>query len=168
MSMTGLEHTVLRLHEVDPAQLIAVLARYGLSIEWVASGTEIPGSFWGDEEAGLIGHTLYLRPDTPLHSALHEGCHWICMTPKRRAALHTDAKGTQAEEDATCYLQVLLADELACLGRARMFRDMDAWGYNFRLGSAGKWFAEDAEDARDWLVARGLLSPSGSLLTDPS
>ncbi len=29
-----------------------------------------------------------------------------------------------------------------------MCRDMDEWGYSFRLGSAANWFAEDAEDAR--------------------
>lgn len=165
---TGLEHTVLRLNEVAPDELIELVGGYGLAVEWVEEGAEIPGSFWGDEEAGLIGHTLYLRPDTPLHSALHEGCHWICMDHQRRDSVHTDAKGTQAEEDATCYLQVLLSGELKCFGRERMFRDMDAWGYNFRLGSAARWFAEDAEDARDWLVARGLLSPSGELLPDPS
>jgi hypothetical protein len=35
--------------------------------------------------------------------------------------------------------------------------DMDAWGYSFRLGSAARWFQEDADDARQWLAARGLL-----------
>jgi hypothetical protein len=34
---------------------------------------------------------------------------------------------------------------------------MDAWGYTFRLGSAARWFAEDADDARRWLLARGLI-----------
>jgi hypothetical protein len=38
-----------------------------------------------------------------------------------------------------------------------MFADMDAWGYSFRLGSARAWFERDAEDARDWLIARGLI-----------
>jgi len=33
---------------------------------------------------------------------------------------------------------------------------MDAWGYSFRLGSARRWFFEDADDARGWLVRRGL------------
>jgi len=36
---------------------------------------------------------------------------------------------------------------------------MDAWGYSFRLGSAQAWFEQDAEDARSFLVARGLLPP---------
>jgi len=35
--------------------------------------------------------------------------------------------------------------------------DMDAWGYTFRLGSTRAWFERDAEDARAWLAARGLL-----------
>jgi hypothetical protein len=34
---------------------------------------------------------------------------------------------------------------------------MDEWGYTFRLGSAAAWFAEDAEDARQWLIRHGLI-----------
>ena len=56
-----------------------------------------------------------------------------------------------------CYLQILLADELPALGRERMLRDMDAWGYSFRLGSARAWFADDAADACAWLRANGLI-----------
>ena len=35
---------------------------------------------------------------------------------------------------------------------------MDEWGYHFLLGSARRWFEEDAEDARAWLLNRGLIS----------
>jgi hypothetical protein len=77
--------------------------------------------------------------------------------PEKRAAIHTDASESQAEEDATCYLQILLADALPGAGGERIMADMDAWGYTFRLGSARAWFERDAEDARDWLHARGLL-----------
>jgi hypothetical protein len=42
-----------------------------------------------------------------------------------------------------------------------MCRDMDEWGYSFRLGSAGAWFAEDAEDACAWLIRHGLLDEAG-------
>jgi hypothetical protein len=38
-----------------------------------------------------------------------------------------------------------------------MCRDMDEWGYTFRLGSAAKWFDQDATDARDWLMRNGVL-----------
>jgi hypothetical protein len=38
---------------------------------------------------------------------------------------------------------------------------MDAWGYTFRLGSAGAWFEHDAENARDWLIEHGLLTSAG-------
>jgi hypothetical protein len=34
---------------------------------------------------------------------------------------------------------------------------MDEWGYSFRLGSAARWFAQDAEDARSWLERYGLI-----------
>ncbi len=42
-----------------------------------------------------------------------------------------------------------------------MMRDMDAWGYSFRLGSAGAWFERDADDARHWLSIRGLIDAGG-------
>lgn len=148
---------VLRLAEIDPAALRALFGAHGLAIEWLARDADIPGSYWGESEAGLVGDRLYVRPDTPLHSALHEACHWLCMDASRRAGLHTDAGGDDIEECAVCYLQVLLADRLPGVGRARLLRDMDAWGYSFRLGSAAAWFAADAEDARAWLAGRGLM-----------
>lgn len=137
--------------------LSAILARFGIVIHDPGRGNPIPGSYWGESEAGLIGNRLYLRDDTPVHSALHEACHYICMDATRRAALHTDAGGDDAEEDAVCYLQVLLADEIPGFGRAPMLADMDAWGYTFRLGSAQAWFERDAEDARLWLSGHGLI-----------
>jgi hypothetical protein len=41
-------------------------------------------------------------------------------------------------------------------------RDMDAWGYSFRLGSSRSWFESDAGDTRAWLLDRGLLSAAGT------
>ena len=134
-----------------------LLSRYGLSLERVSSAMEIPGSYWGDSEAGLVGSTLYLRQDTPLHSLLHEACHFICMDDRRRAALDTDAGGDDLEESAVCYLSILLADELCGFGRRRMLADMDAWGYSFRLGCTQAWFEADAEDAVAWLECHGLV-----------
>jgi hypothetical protein len=43
------------------------------------------------------------------------------------------------------------------MGRARMFADMDAWGYSFRLGSSQAWFESDAEDAVAWLTEQQLV-----------
>jgi hypothetical protein len=79
------------------------------------------------------------------------------MAAARRAALDRDAGGDDNEECAVCYLQIVLADELPMLGRVRMLRDMDAWGYTFRLGSARAWFEEDAGDAARWLELHGIL-----------
>ena len=152
---------VLTVTESDPDALRALLARYGLQLTLLAAGETIPGSHWGESEAGLVGDVLHARPDTPLHSVLHEACHYACMTPARRAGLHTDAGGDDLEENGVCYLQILLADQLPGFGRARQFADMDAWGYSFRLGSAQRWFEEDAEDAREWLVAQGLIDDAG-------
>ena len=147
---------VLRLTDIDPTALCALFGGHGLGIEWLAADADIPGSYWGESEAGLVGDTLHVRPDTPLHSALHEACHWLCMDAGRRRGLHTDAGSDDVEECAVCYLQILLADRLPGVGRARLMQDMDAWGYSFRLGSAAAWFETDADDARDWLRSRGL------------
>lgn len=144
-----------------------LLARYGMQIEQVGDGAGIPGSYWGDSEAGLVGNTLFVRRDTPLHSALHEACHYICMDDARRTRLHTDAGGDVPEENAVCYLQGLLADNIPGYDRTRLFRDMDDWGYSFRLGSARAWFEHDAEDARGWLATHRIIDdaqrPTGQL-----
>ena len=145
----------------DPDPLVRLLARFGMIIRQEPEGLPIPGSFWGDEEAGLIGNTLVLRPDTPLHSILHEACHYICMDEERRNGLNTDAGGDYDEENAVCCLQIMLADELPNFGRDKMMADMDAWGYTFRLGSARAWFERDAEDAREWLLGHGLITRTG-------
>lgn len=148
---------MLTCADLPPTLLPTLLARFGLTLDWIAPGAPIPGSYWGESEAGLIRDRLYVRADTPLHSALHEACHWICMDQARRQALHTDAGGEVAEENGVCYLQLLLADELPGVGRERLCRDMDDWGYSFRLGGAHRWFQEDAEDARQWLLHQGLI-----------
>lgn len=159
--MTANPDQVLRCAEIGRGALEGYAARYGLTCHWVPDRCAIPGSFWGAPEAGLVGDGLYLRDDTPLHSALHEACHYVCMDPSRRATLHTDAGGDFAEEDAVCYLQILLADTFPGVGRARLMRDMDTWGYTFRLGSARAWFEQDAADARQWLSDLRLIAPDG-------
>lgn len=141
-------------------QLQTLLHPYGITIEYVDADHTIPGSFFGEREAGLKGNILYLRDDTPVHSALHEAGHFICMDPNRRAKLDTDAEGDYDEENGVCFLQIVLAGFVDKLGRARMLRDMDRWGYTFRLGSAKAWFEQDANDARDWLIGFGILDHS--------
>lgn len=143
--------------------LHSLLQKMGLQIQLVEAQAEIPGSFWGDEEAGLIGSSIYIRADTPVHSVLHEACHFACMDEQRRQTLHTNAGGSADEENAVCYLQILLSDTLPDMGRQRMFNDMDSWGYSFRLGSSQRWFMEDAADARLWLDQKGLLELANQL-----
>lgn len=139
----------------------ALLRRFDLELVPEPDGATITGSYWGDEEAGIVGHKVFARGDTPIHSLLHEACHTICMTHERREQLARDAGGDELEEAAVCYLQILLADQLDGVGRDRLMRDMDAWGYSFRLGSAARWFAEDAEDAHKWLIDNGLVDNQG-------
>ena len=148
---------MLLLSSVDRVEVALLLGRYGMELVLISPDEVIPGSFWGDSEAGLKGDRLYSRLDTPVHSILHEACHYVCMTPERRAGLDRDAGGDDLEESAVCYLQVVLADALPGVGRRRLCADMDAWGYSFRLGSTQAWFEGDAEDARGWLREHGVI-----------
>jgi len=148
---------VLRVEDLDNRPLADLLGRIGLRLQACTADEPIPASYWGDSEAGLRENSLFARADTPLHSILHEACHYICMDGERRRRLDTDAGSDEAEENAVCFLQILLADELEGLGRERMFADMDRWGYSFRLGSSHSWFEHDADDALSWLLDKGLL-----------
>jgi hypothetical protein len=148
---------MLLLSSIDRVEVALLLKRYGMALELIAPEELIPGSYWGESEAGLKADHLYARLDTPIHSILHEACHYICMSPERRAGLDRDAGGDDLEESAVCYLQVLLADELPGVGRRRLCADMDAWGYSFRLGSAQAWFEGDARDAQQWLRDHGVI-----------
>lgn len=150
---------------VDRCALL--LARYGITLVAIEPSAAIPGSYWGESEAGLIGSRVYCRPDTPVHSLLHEACHFMCMDADRRATLDRDAGGEHDEENAVCWLQIALADHLEGMGTGRMLADMDAWGYTFRLGSARAWFEYDADDARRWLIDKGLLDAAGRLTWRP-
>lgn len=150
---------VMRVRDTDINLLRTLLQRFGMTLVMVADAEPIPGSYWGESEAGLLGDKLHLRSDTPLQSVLHEASHYLCMDPDRRAALNKDAGGDFDEENAVCYLQILLADHLPGFGRERMLSDMDAWGYTFRLGSARAWFEQEAEEARAWLINKGLVDP---------
>lgn len=151
-----------------PAQALQNLLHiYSIQVKSVANYEAVPGSFWGDSEAGLIKNSLYVRPETPVHSALHEACHYICLDPVRRNDLNTDAGGDYDEENAVCYLQILLAAKLSGCSADIIIRDMDSWGYTFRLGSALAWFQNDAEDAQQWLLKEQLIDqdnlPTGRL-----
>jgi hypothetical protein len=152
---------VLRLSDFDCRALRALLQRFGLRLEIGPENAPIEGSYWGGAEAGLVDQRMLARNDTPVHSVLHEACHYICMDAMRRQNLHTDASGDYDEENAVCYLQIVLADALPGIDRERMFRDMDAWGYSFRLGSAKSWYEHDALDAKQWLIQNGIICSLG-------
>ena len=153
----------MRMADVGFDASSALLARYGLMLQRVENGEVIPGSFWGECEAGIIGNKVYARDDTPVHSLLHEAGHLIVLPADRRAEVHTDATDSIDEENAVCVLQSLLADEIPGYGRDRLFTDMDAWGYTFRLGSARAYVEQDAEDAWRWLQTARLIDDMHNL-----
>lgn len=153
---------VLTCNDIDLNGLSELLGRFGLSLERVADHAPIPGSWFGEPEAGIIARRVIVRSDTPVHSALHESCHLICMDETRRSTLHTNAGGDYDEENAVNYLEITLADYLPGVGSKRIMADMDSWGYTFRLGSARAWFEQDAEDARRWLLHHLLIDKSGN------
>ncbi len=144
-------------------QLQDLLKPFGIVIKPVSLNEPIPGSFFGDREAGLLGNQLLLRADTPVHSALHEAGHYICMDEERRQTLDTNAEGDYDEENGVCYLQILLSNYLPDVGQHRMMQDMDSWGYSFRLGSAKAWFENDAEDAQQWLRRHNIIDEHNQL-----
>jgi hypothetical protein len=154
---------MMLLATIDRRALRRLLRAYGLDLRLVTEAAPIPGSYWGESEAGLQGKVLLARLDTPLHSILHEAAHYICMTPQRRVNLNRDAGGDDAEEGAVCYLQVLMAAALAVIAGEQIYDDMDRWGYSFRLGTARAWFEQDAADARSWLHERGLIDERSRL-----
>jgi hypothetical protein len=149
--------TVLLLCDIAIADVATLLARYGLHLELVEDDAPIPGSYWGEPEAGIVGTTVHARADTPVHSLLHEAAHLVVLDPVRRQSVHTDATDSIEEEDAVCVLQSLLGDALPGVGAQRVLADMDAWGYTFRLGSARTYVEQDADAAWSWLFARGLV-----------
>jgi hypothetical protein len=149
------------ISDVPRSAILSLLQRYKLDLHVVEDGAVITGSFWGDSEAGIVGSTVFVRADTPLHSFLHETCHVICMSDERRNSLDRDAGGDDLEESAVCYLQVVLADHVEGIGRDILMQDMDAWGYSFRLGNTRDWFQSDAEDAKEFLMNHGLLDAAG-------
>ena len=151
---TSLPATVLTCGELPAGALEHLFGRLGIAVTVVGEVEDIPGSHWGAPEAGIGPDRLFVRADTPVHSALHEGSHLVCMGALRRRVADTDAGGDELEEGAVCWLQIRLADELPGVGRDRLMRDMDAWGYSFRLGSTRAWLEGDAQDASEWLERR--------------
>lgn len=151
------------MRDVCFADVAGLLARYDLILHRIADGEDIPGSYWGESEAGIIGHDVYVRDDTPLHSMLHEAGHLIVLPAEKRAAVHTDATDSIEEENAVCVLQSVMADAIPGYSRDRLFTDMDTWGYSFRLGSARAYIEQDAEDAWQWLIDHQLLDAARAL-----
>jgi len=154
---------MLRIADVPLETIISLLQQFDLELFLEEPDSAITSSFWGDSEAGIVGRSVYVRADTPIHSMLHETCHILCMTEERRSGLDRDAGGSDIEEAAVCYLQVILADSIEGVGRDRLMLDMDEWGYSFRLGNTQDWFQHDAEDAREFLINHGLLNSAGDV-----
>jgi hypothetical protein len=146
---------------LNSASVKDLLNNYGIEVICLDTDNDIPYSFWGHPEAGRLGSKLYIRGDTPIHSVLHEACHFICMPAEQRFAEEVDAKGSAHEENATCYLQIILAEHISGYSRNQILKDMDDWGYSFRLGSARNWFIKDAEDAHEWLINEHIINSLG-------
>ena len=138
--------SVLLIGDLPVGSLQGLLERYGLNLVVQAADQAITGSFWGDSEAGIVATDVYVRPDTPVHSLLHEACHTICMDEARRSGLDRDAGGDDLEEAAVCYLQIVLADEIDGVGREheefklRLNKDKDI---EIALHAARAWCEPD-------------------------
>ena len=137
--------------------LVRLLRRYGIRLRIGRANGPIAYTHWGSPEAGIKRTSLYIRPDTPVHSALHEACHIICAEPRRRRLMKRDAGGCIVEENAVNALSIMLGAEIDRYGPYRHIRDMRRWGYSFRLGSARRWFERDSSDALQWLWQQRLI-----------
>lgn len=147
---------VLRVADIGLDAPAALLARYGLRLHRVESDAAIPGSFWGEPEAGIIGCDVYVRDDTPVHSLLHEAGHLIVLPAENalRCIPTRPIRWKKKTPPVTCRS---CWPSNCLVWAARLMADMDSWGYTYRLGSTRAWFEQDAENARSWLDARGLL-----------
>jgi hypothetical protein len=159
--MTYNHSYMVNYENLNPDSIKELLSHYGIQINCSVPGVAIPHSYWGAPEAGRIREQLYIRGDTPIHSILHESCHYVCMPAELRALKQVDAKGSAMEENATCYLQILLAEHIDGYSRTQLMKDMDAWGYSFRLGSANSWFTQDAEEVQQWLISQKIINAQG-------
>lgn len=149
---------MVKYENLDARSVKDLLNHYGIKVNCFDNHTDIPHSFWGNPEAGRLNEQLYIRGDTPIHSVLHEACHYICMPAVQRAVELADAKGTVDEENATCYLQIILAEHIGGYSRTQILKDMDDWGYSFRLGSAYAWFTRDAHETKQWLINKQIIN----------
>lgn len=159
------------LKNIQPPSLRPLFDHYQLNLKEVDINNDIPYSFWGAPEAGRFQSTLYAREDTPIHSLLHEACHFICMSPQQRHADSHDAGGSALIENACCFLQLVLSDHIPNFNLAIHMHDMNTWGYNFRLGSVARWFYADSDDASQWLIRQKIIDnqfqPTWQLRSQP-
>jgi hypothetical protein len=149
--------------DFENKELHNLINKYHLELQILADDEPIPASFWGEPEAGLIGKTIFVKKATPLHSMFHELSHLICMTEGRRLSVNKDAKSDDEEESAVCYLQILLGDLLTGVSSNLLMKDMDDWGYSFRLGSTQAWFQDDSCDSKKWLQKENILNEKGNI-----
>ncbi len=119
MTIPDVPPDVLLVGDVESAAIDHLAGCYGLTAERINDGEAITGSFWGEPEAGIKGLSVFVRSDTPIHSMLHEISHIICMCSERRRHLDRNAGSDDLEESAVCYLQIILADFVPGVGRAR-------------------------------------------------
>ena len=61
---TGVHAPVLTVADIRREELEQVFAPQGLTLVDVPPGAPIPGSYWGDSEAGLVDDDLFVRADT--------------------------------------------------------------------------------------------------------
>ena len=85
------------------------------------------------------------------------------MPATQRTDPQVDARGSAREENATCYLQILLSDHIENYDRNQLMQDMDDWGYSFRLGSANAWFYQDADEVCQWLIKHQIINKGGEV-----
>ena len=68
----ALDSGVTLIADLREAEIRDLLSAYGARLVMMPCGRDIPGSYWGDSEAGLIESDVFVRTDTPAHRKILE------------------------------------------------------------------------------------------------
>lgn len=142
---------VLCLVELGEVLVVVLFVCFDLWFECVVDGELIFGSFWGDEEVGIIGIIVYVCGDMLVYLLLYEVCYLIVLLLECCVVVYIDVIDLIEEEDVICYLQIVLVDVFLGVGCDWLMVDMDVWGYLFWFGLICVWFEQDVENVCQFL-----------------
>ena len=146
--------------------MAALLRPYGLAVRTVPSAGSIPGSYWGESEAGIRGTRLHIRADTPLHFSAFSPRHRMRNLPRtptetlelaRRIALDQGARVEDVADPDDGRIRLIDAD-----GIVRWRNLTENWRVRVRPDSVIEALAGLGVIAGGCRRARGRRGPSST------